>query len=172
MDNDQQGTIKTFSTPRLSLDEKLYVRVYLSTLSHAKAYEAVKPGLVNYSQYVKDNSYLRRENVSFYISLGLQEKAEALSLSPELILEKLYKEATREGAGSNHAARIQALTQLGKYFGLFEEKRPEASYTFNIINYSSTPLKIEEEKAEAIEHIPSEVLEELPELVITNYKED
>lgn len=168
---EQPGELKTFSTPRLSPDEKLYVRVYLSTLSHSKAYEAVKPGLTNYGTYASDNMYSRRSNVAYHISLGLQEKAEALSLSPELILEKLYKEATREGAGSNHAARIQALTQLGKYFGLFEDKKQETSHTFNIINYSSSPLTLEKEEVEPLEH-SSEVLEELPDLVITDYKED
>jgi hypothetical protein len=167
---EQPGELKTFSTPRLSPEEKLYVRVFLSTLSHAKAYESVKPGLVNYNQYAKDNSFLRKTNVSFHISLGLQEKAEALSLSPSLILEKLYKEAVREGPGSNHAARIQALTQLGKHLGLFEEKKQETSHTFNIINYSSSPLTLEKEEVESLEH-SSETPEELPDLVITDYKE-
>lgn len=166
---EQPGELKTIGTPRLSPDEKLYVRVYLSTLSHAKAYEAVKPGLTNYSTYLNDNQYSRRSNVSYHISLGLQEKAEALSLSPELILEKLYKEATREGAGSNHAARIQALTQLGKYFGLFEDKKQETSHTFNIINYSSSPLKVEEIEPLTLQE---QEKEEIPNLVLTDFKED
>lgn len=172
-DLEQPGTLKTFSTPRLSPDEKLYVRVYLHTLSHSKAYEALKPGLSNYSAYNNfDNQFSRRESVKYHISQGLQEKAEAFSISPELIIEKLYKEATREGAGSNHAARIQALTQLGKYFGLFEDKKQEQSHTFNIINYSSEPLKIEEVKAEALEANESESLEELPDnIYIENYKD-
>jgi hypothetical protein len=153
-----QGEVKSFSSPRLSPEEKLYVRVYLSTLSHAKAYEALKPGLVAYTQYSPDNQFSRRENVKFHISLGLQDKAETLSLSPELILEKLWKEATREGSGSNHAARIQALTQLGKHLGLFEEKKENNSHTFNIINYSpSTPL----EKIEPIQ-ISEDLSEDLP----------
>ena len=167
---EQEGTVKSFSTPRLAPDEKLYVRIYLHTLSHSKAYEALKPGLSNYGPYNNfDNQFSRRESVKYHISQGLQEKAEALSISPELIIEKLYKEATREGAGSNHAARIQALTQLGKYFGLFEEKKQEQSHTFNIINYSSEPLKIEEVKAESLDtpstSIELEELEELPDNV-------
>lgn len=178
-DLEQSGTLKTFSTPRLNPEEKLYVRVYLHTLSHSKAYEALKPGLTNYSSYNNfDNQFSRRESVKYHISQGLQEKAEALSISPELIIEKLYKEAIREGAGSNHAARIQALTQLGKYFGLFEDKKQEQSHTFNIINYSSEPLKVEEIKAEFLEQPDSldndkEEVEELPDnVVIEDYSED
>ena len=176
---EQEGTLKSFSTPRLSPEEKLYVRVYLHTLSHAKAYEAVKPGLKTYHSFNNnENQFSRKDNVRFHISQGLQDKAEALTISPEIILEKLFKEATREGPGSNHAARIQALTQLGKHLGLFEEKKQEQSHTFNIINYSSEPLKIEEVKAETLESPDilsdyKEEPEELPDLVyIQNYSED
>ena len=162
------GEIKSFATPRLSAEERLYVRVYLSTLSHSKAYEALKPGLASYKSYSSDNQFSRRDSVKFHIALGLQEKAEAYSLSPELILEKLWKEALREGAGSNHAARIQALTQLGKHLGLFEEKKENNSHTFNIINYSSeasTPIQIEEKIEEVLE-------EQLDNINIISYKDD
>lgn len=169
--SEQEGTLKSFSTPRLSPEEKLYVRVFLHTLSHAKAYEAVKPGLSNYGNYSKENQFSRRPNVSFHISLGLQEKAEALTISPEIILEKLFKEATREGPGSNHAARIQALTQLGKHLGLFEEKKQEQAHTFNIINYSSTPLKLEEVKEEPL-LLNEEKDEALENVYIKDYTEE
>jgi hypothetical protein len=62
------------------------------------------------------------------------------------------------------------LTQLGKHFGLFEEKKQDTSHTFNIINYSSSPLTLEKEEVGSLEH-SAEVLEELPDLVITDYKE-
>ncbi len=150
---DQPGTLKSFSIPRLTPEEKLYLRVYLHTLSHAKAYEAVKPGLKGYACYNnEDNQFSRRESLRYHIALGLQEKAEALTLNKDVILERLYKEALREGAGSNHAARIQALTQLGKHFGLFEDKKKEENYTFNIINYSSAPITHEvKEEVEVLE---------------------
>jgi len=145
--------IKSFSSPRLSAEDKLYVRVYLHTLSHAKAYEAVRPGLVKYSN--GPNIFSKKEAISHHISVGLQEKAESLTLSPETILDKLYKEATREGQGSNHAARIQALIQLGKHFGLFEEKKENASHTFNIINYSP-PTSSSEGLVEKLELLEEE----------------
>jgi len=146
------GEIVSFSSPRLTPQERLYVRVFLSTLSHIKAHEAIVPGL---KKYHSDNSYSRKENIKFHISLGLQEKADAFAITSDLIIEKLYKEATREGAGSNHAARIQALTQLGKHLGLFQEKKETNAHTFQIVNYSSTPLKVEEVK-ETVEIVPLE----------------
>jgi len=175
METDQlepKGEVKSFSSPRLSAEDKLYVRAYLSTLSHRKAHEIACPDL---KVHQTNNPFSKKEAVRFHISLGLQERAEALALTPEIILEKLFKEAVREGPGSNHAARIQALTQLGKHLGLFEEKKDNNSHTFNIINYSSAPLSLEEIKEEKI--IESELEE--PELLespitfnITSYTDD
>jgi hypothetical protein len=157
---EEQGEVVSFSAPRLTAVDKLYIRVYLSTLSHCRAHEACTPGLKHPKE---DNPFSRKEAVQFHISLALQEKADALCLSPELIIEKLYKEATREGNGSNHAARIQALTQLGKHFGMFQEKKENNAHTFNIINYgtiesveSIDPPSLEEN--EPLSSIPSNII--------------
>ena len=144
---EENGEVVALSSPRLSALEKLYVRTYLHTLSHPKAYEAINPGLKNYPS---DNQYSRKANVQFHINLTLQERAESLSITPEAIIEKLWKEGLREGAGSNHAARIQALTQLGKHLGLFVEKKESTAHTFNIITYSDSPVKVEEVKEEVV----------------------
>lgn len=144
-------------TPRLDPLERLYVRTYLHTFSHTEAHKAVSPGIKHPKV---DNGYSQRENVKFHISLALQQKAEALSLSPELVLERLYLEATREGSGSNHAARIQALTLLGRHLGMFQEKKETDTYTFNIVNYSDTPLALKDvEKVVELEQIETEVVE-------------
>jgi hypothetical protein len=127
----------------------LYVRVYLNTLSHPKAYQSVNPGL---KHYPSDNPYSRKENIKFHISLKLQEQAEALSLTPELILSQLLKEATREGNGSNHAARIQALQILGKHLGMFTEKKEDVSHTIQIINYGPRELEVKEKIEEIEDH--------------------
>ena len=141
--------VVSFSSPRLNALEKLYVRSYLSTLSHVEAHRTVAPNL---KAHHHDNPFSRKEAVIFHINLALQEKLEAIKITPEIIIEKLFKEATREGAGSNHAARIQALTQLGKHVGLFEEKKDNNSHTFNIITYADA-VKVEEvvEKEEKVE---------------------
>jgi hypothetical protein len=141
-EKETEGEVVSFSTPKLNALEKLYVRVYLNTLSHPKAYEAVNPGL---QRYHISNPYSEKENIKFHISLKLQERAEALSLTPDIILSQLYKEATREGNGSNHAARIQALQILGKHLGMFVEKKEDASHVIQIINYGSTETIVKEQ---------------------------
>jgi hypothetical protein len=151
----ENGEVVSYSAPRLNALEKLYVRTYLSTLSHPKAYEAVTPGL---AKYHIDNPYSRKENIKFHISLKLQEQAEAMCLTPEVILTQLYKEATREGNGSNHAARIQALQILGKHLGMFVEKKADVSHTIQIINYGGTEIEVKEQ----IEEIEDQSEESLP----------
>jgi hypothetical protein len=160
----EEGEVVSLSSPRLNALEKLYVRTYLSTLSHIKAHEAVSPGLVKYKS---ENPYSTRENVKFHISLKLQEQAEALSLTPDIIISQLYKEATREGNGSNHAARIQALQILGKHLGLFTEKKADVSHTIQIINYGGEVLLSNE-----VEQVEEEIEEtySLPDgIEIENY---
>lgn len=143
--------IVSISSPKLSALDKLYVRAYLSTLDHIKAHKVVQPSL---SQHKSDNIFSRKEAVQFHISLALQEQLESLSLSPEKIVNRLYKEATREGGGSNHAARVTALTVLGKHLGMFQEKKESTTPIINIINYSpSEPLETK---------IKEEIKEELP----------
>lgn len=129
----------TLKAPRLDPLEKLYVRAYLSKLSHSYAHSVVSPGIKNPKE---DNPYSRRDNVQFHISLAMQEKMEALEINPETIIAKLYKEATREDKTASHNARIQALSLLGKQLGMFVEKKEVEKHTFNIINYSDKPIKI------------------------------
>jgi hypothetical protein len=127
-----KGKEVTLSAPKLSALDKLYVRAYLSTLDHVKAHRVVAPTLKSHHA---TNTFSKKESVQFHISLGLQEAMEAFELTPEKIISKLYKEATREGLGSNHAARVTALSLLGKQFGLFQEKKESNVPTINIVTY-------------------------------------
>lgn len=161
------GEVVSYSAPRLNALEKLYVRTYLSTLSHPKAHEAVSPGL---AKYTISNLYSNKENVKFHISLKLQEQAEALSLTPEIILTQLFKEATREGNGSNHAARIQALQILGKHLGMFTEKKEDAQHIIQIINYGPGEIEVKEIESEKLEYA-EEVSTLSPDIIIEDYSD-
>lgn len=144
--------------PKLNELEKLYVRTYLHTLSHPRAHEAVSPGI---NRGKEDNPYSRRHSVQFNIRKELQKKAESLTLDPEKIIEMLYNEATSLGAGTNQAARVTALTLLGKHLGMFKEKSDKENIQINILSYQSpgeiTPLSPIE---------PQDLLEDLDEDII------
>lgn len=155
---EQQGTEVRIPGPRLSPVEKLYVRVFLHTHSHIEAHRAANPTL---KKHFSDNPFSRKEAVQFFISQALQEKAEAMSITPELIMEKLYKEATREGGGSNHAARVTALTQMGKHLGMFVDKKEDTKPVFNIINYGVEPISLKVQEVKEISN--REETYELPE---------
>jgi hypothetical protein len=157
--------IKSFPTPRLDALEKLYVRTYLHTLSHPRAHEAISPGL---AKYRIDNPYSRRENVQYHINLAIQEKTEALQIDPQKIIERLYHEALREGAGSNHSARIQALQLLGKQLGMFEEKEKGDVYHINVVNYS--PIETLEVEGTPESNVETELLVE--DKTISNIKDE
>ena len=120
--------------PTLDPVESLYVKAYLSSLSHLEAHKIASPSLKHHHH---DNIFSKRENVLFYISKGLENRASALSLTPETILERLLHEATSYGQGSNANARIAALQLLGKHLGMFQEKQLDRAPVFNIVNYSS-----------------------------------
>lgn len=147
------GEVITLKSPKLDPLEKLYVRAYLSKLSHSYAHSVVSPGIKNPKE---DNPYSRRDNVQFHISLAMQEKMEALEINPETIIAKLYKEATREDKTASHNARITALNLLGKHLGMFVEKKEVEKHVFNIVNYSDKPVEIVAVETEETEEIEDE----------------
>lgn len=128
--------------PKLTDLDKLYLRVYLHTLSHPKAHEAVSPSI---SSGKVDNPYSRKEAIKYHIKKELQKKAESLSLDANKIIEMLYNEAMSFGAGTNQSARVNAITLLGKNLGMFKEKSDKDNIQINILNYSPDNKSIVEE---------------------------
>ena len=161
----------TIKEPSLDHEEKLYIRAYLSTLSHHTAYKTLNPSSTA-KHY--NNKFSRRPQVEYHINKEMLSRTEALNLSPEVILAKLYEEATFRGQGSQHGSRITALTTLGKHLGLFHDKaEKKEEVTYNIINYNSSEPATEPTKT--IESIESG--DKLPvtmnsEVLITKYSED
>lgn len=142
----------TVSSPTLTPEERLYVRAYMSSLSHKEAHATVCPSLKSHSN---TNPFTKRDNVMFYINRELMERAEALSLNPDRIMQLMYKEATREGKGSQHAARVQAITLLGKQLGMFKDQDKQQDYkpVINIINYNPTSGKVETGKVDEVTEV-------------------
>jgi len=131
------------SEPTLNGLEEIYVRSYLSTLSHGKAYQITTDS--NNSNN-NNNKYSKQENIKYHIRKSLQSKYEALSLDPDKILTLLYEEATFKGENSSHGSRITAITLLGKHLGMFVDKKEEKNITYNLINYEGTSNPVEPSK--------------------------
>lgn len=151
MSEEEKGMTIVLKEPRLSGEEKLYVKAYFSTISHNKAHAVLRPDA---KQHPAKNVFSRSDAVQYHIKKSMVNKMEALELTGDKVLDLLLQEATRLGNGSSPTARVQALTLLGKQLGLFEEKKDEKdNVTFNIVNYSGDlPTKqVEEKKEEVLE---------------------
>lgn len=162
------------SEPKVEGEEILYVRAYVHTLSHWKAYRVLYPSS---SSKAPSNKFSKRANVMYHINKTMQSKAEALSLTEDDIVSLLYKEATFEGSGSNHNARIQAITLLGKSLGMFNDKKEEddGKVVYNIVNYSNDEDNIKdiEQTSKVVEVIEQTPLpSNIPLIEITNYEDD
>ena len=160
---DDNFEIVEYKSSFLNPTEKLYVRAYLSTLSHARAHEiacGVKNG--------KENNFLStRPNVQYHINNALQEKLESLEINVEEIVRRLYSEAIYREKGSNHAARVTALSLLGKHLGMFSEKQNDSEgITYNIVNYYEKEKELEEKIVDAPLYLSSQ---EMDNVEITNY---
>lgn len=132
----------TLSEPKIDGEEQLYVRSYLRTMDHGKAYNFLHP---DSSSKNLRNKYSKRANVLFHINKGLTDRVESASIDEQDILNLLYSEAVYKGAGSNHNARINAITTLGKHMGLFKENKTEDSgVILNVVNYASETTPIED----------------------------
>ena len=167
-----RSKLVTIKEPKLDHEEKLYVRAYLATLSHHTAFKTLNP---NSKGGNTNNKFSRRPQVEYHINKEMLARTEALNLSPEVILAKLYEEATFRGQGSQHGSRITALTTLGKHLGLFHDKAVEKeAVTYNIINYNSSEPEVTPKAIEAEDYDKEE--DKIPvtinsEVLITKYSD-
>jgi len=150
MNEDLHTSVKEISVsePRLSPEEKLYVKAYLRTLSHKESHSLVS----NVKHPTKNNRFYKSEAVQYHIQKQMINKLDAKGLTEDDVMNLLLQEATNRGKGSSPTARVQALSLLGKQLGMFEEKQKESTQTtFNIINYSSD--KKEKDETSIIEKV-------------------
>lgn len=111
---------------------------------------------------------LKTKAISEAIQERLTNATPAHWITEDIVINKLWREATDYGKGSSQAARINALVWIGKHFGMFAEKKTseESDVTYNIINYAVPKEQMEKEinKPEVLEHKDDDVV--LPEGVL------
>lgn len=122
------------SRSALTDQQAQYVEAYCTTLDPMKAAKAIGAQYPR-AMVVKMN---RSKRVMAAIKERMEERRATFWLKEENIMQKLWEEANREGKGSSHAARIQALVWLGKHLGMFQEgEQRDLNISYNIVNYAS-----------------------------------
>lgn len=127
-----------------------------------------------YKPYSQAMSVLNSKAVLNAIHKRMADMSTKFWLSEDVVLQRLWKEATDESRGSNQAARINALVWIGKHLGMWKEKAEEkdSQPIIKIVQYGIN--KEEFEKAintKEVEEAEKEI--ELPEGVsVLNYSED
>lgn len=99
--------------------QRLFVTHYLSGCSGAEAVRRAGYACKTPQAAAATADRLLR-NVE--IKAAIAAAAEKAELSAEWATRRLMREATREGEGASHSARVRALELLGRRFGLFAEQ--------------------------------------------------
>ncbi len=106
--------------PDLTEKQKRFVAEYLIDLNATQA--AIRAG---YSSKTADKigaQLLGKTWVADAVALGAQKRIRKAEVTAQDVIEGLYLEATREGEGASHGARVSAWGLLGKYHKLFTDR--------------------------------------------------
>lgn len=91
---------------------------------------------------------LRRVHVIRAIREALESSAKYQWITEDVIIQRLWKEATNDKKGSTQAARINALVWIGKHLGMWQERKEETGDKkpeIQIVNYQIPRDQLEKE---------------------------
>lgn len=105
---------------KLTAQQRLFVAEYCKDLNASAAarragYSEASAGMLGYQ-------LLQNPLIADAIAKKAKEHLERADITVQDILRLLHTEATRTGEGSSHSARVQALTQLGRYHQMFVDR--------------------------------------------------
>lgn len=106
--------------PDLTEKQKRFVAEYLIDLNATQA--AIRAGYSAKTANQQGPRLLVNTGVQQAISQGAQKRVRNAEVTAQDVLEGLYREATREGDGASHGARVSAWGLLGKYHKLFTDR--------------------------------------------------
>jgi len=109
---------------KLSPKQKAFIREYLVDLNATQA--AIRAG---YSPHRADQigyENLRKPGIKAAIDKAQKKRADKVKITAEMVVEGLLREATLDGSGSSHAARVAAWEKLGKHLGIFERDNAQS----------------------------------------------
>lgn len=114
-----------------------FVEEYMIDLNATQA--AIRAGYSAKTAGQTGAEYLKKPEIAQEIARRSEKAAKRAEVSAQDVLDGLHKEATREGEGTTHGARVQAWGLLGKYHKLFID-RIEAEVTHKFSSLSDDEL--------------------------------
>ncbi|MBB6306235.1 terminase small subunit [Xanthobacter tagetidis] len=97
-----------------------FVAEYLIDLNATQA--AIRAGYSAKTANREGTRLLSNAVIAKAVAEGAQKRIQKAEVSAQDVIDGLYKEATREGDGASHAARVSAWGLLGKYHKLFIDR--------------------------------------------------
>ncbi len=101
----------------LTAKQQLFIEEYLVDLNATQA--AIRAG---YSARNADKigpELLGKTRVAEAIKVAQQGRSDRTGITQDEVIQGLKKEATLDGEGSSHSARVAAWAHLGKHLGIF-----------------------------------------------------
>jgi len=100
--------------------QQRFVAEYLVDLNATQA--AIRAGYAAKTANREGSRLLSNVDIAEAIAAGAQKRIQRAEVSAQDVIDGLYREATREGEGSSHGARVSAWGLLGKYHKLFTDR--------------------------------------------------
>jgi hypothetical protein len=104
----------------LTEKQKRFVAEYLIDLNATQA--AMRAGYSPKTANEQGARLLANASVRQMVAEGAQKRIRKAEVTAQDVIDGLYKEATREGDGASHGARVSAWGLLGKYHKLFTDR--------------------------------------------------
>ena len=104
----------------LTAKQSRFIEEYLVDLNATQA--AIRAGYSAKTAGAKGFSLLKKVEIAQTLTVARMKRAEKTGVTAEMVLERLWEEGNNHEEGSSHAARVTALSWVGKHHGSFLER--------------------------------------------------
>ncbi len=103
----------------LTPKQQRFVAEYLVDLNATQG--AIRAGYSAKTAEVQGSRLLGNVKVREAVEAGMKARSKRTEITQDEVIQGLKKEATLEGEGSSHSARVSAWAHLGKHLGMFTD---------------------------------------------------
>ena len=114
-------------TKKLNARQQYFVEQYVLTGNATKS--AIAAGYSQRSASSIGERLLRKDEVAAAVAASQSDLLERVMVDQDMVIAGLLKEATREGGGASHSARVNAWMQLGRHLQLFVDRTENVNET-------------------------------------------